>query len=203
VEFIESELPGLDALIDQITEPIQNHDVRLALARYLARYQAGIRFETLVRSASPDIRELFADAVLPDAPHRVSDEAYEGAVHTGLPRLHRLYIDYFKRTGVRGILFPVTLVPALPIGSEADVTIAGRTVSFETAVAHNIAPGSTAGLPGLVLPAGLTPSGLPVALEIDAPAGHDRALLAIGSMIAAELGPLPAPPSPSPAVIRD
>lgn len=202
VEFIESELPGLDALIDQITEPVQNHDVRLALARYLARYQAGVSFETLVRSASPDIRELFADAVLPDAPHRVSEEAYERAVHTGLPQLHRLYVDYFKRTGVRGILFPVTLIPAPPIGSDTDVRIAGRAVPFETAVAHNIAPGSTAGLPGLVLPAGLTASGLPVALEIDAPAGHDRALLALGSTIAAELGPLPAPPSPSSVVLR-
>jgi len=35
---------------------------------------------------------------------------------------------------------------------------------LDEAMAHNIAPGSTAGLPGLVLSAGLTTSGLPVAL---------------------------------------
>jgi|HubBroStandDraft_4_1064222.scaffolds.fasta_scaffold60608_1 hypothetical protein len=38
---------------------------------------------------------------------------------------------------------------------------------FATAVARNIAPGSTAGIPGLVLPAGLTSSGLPIAPECD------------------------------------
>lgn len=198
VEFIESELPGLDALIDRITEPVQNHDVRASLTRFLARYQTGVTFEALVQAASPDIRALFASDVLPGAPHAVSESAYASAVHDGLPKLRRLYRDYFRRTGVAAILFPATLVPALPIGSEDDVMIAGARIPFETAVARNIAPGSTAGLPGLVLPAGLTASGLPVAIELDAPPGQDRALLALGRAVAAELGPLPAPPPLSP-----
>lgn len=193
VEFVESELPGLEALIEQITEPVQNHDAPASLARYLARYRAGITFDALVRAASPDIRELFADSVLPGAPHATSDRDYARAVRIGLPRLHHLFADYFRRTGARGILFPTTLVPALPIGSEADVPIGGRTVSFETAVARNIAPGSTAGLPGLVLPAGLTREGLPVAIEIDGAVRQDRELLSLGVAVAAELGPLPAP----------
>jgi len=41
-------------------------------------------------------------------------------------KLRQLYRDYFKRTGVAAILFPATLVPALPIGSEDDVTIQGQ-----------------------------------------------------------------------------
>jgi len=44
-------------------------------------------------------------------------------------------------------------------------------------MARNIAPGSTAGLPGLVLPAGMTANGLPVALEFDGPSGADRRML--------------------------
>ncbi|MGA2842311.1 MAG: amidase, partial [Steroidobacteraceae bacterium] len=51
----------------------------------------------------------------------------------------------------------------------------------------------TAGLPGLVLPAGLTPGGLPVALEFDGPAGSDRALLSVGMSLERALGALPAP----------
>ena len=66
---------------------------------------------------------------------------------------------------------------------------------FDTAVARNISPGSTAGLPGLVLPVGLSTAGLPVALELDAPAGADRALLALGAAIERELGSLPPPPA--------
>jgi indoleacetamide hydrolase len=51
--------------------------------------------------------------------------------------------------------------------------LAQAAVAFETAVSRNIAPGSTAGLPGLVLPIGLTANGLPVSMEFDA-AGCER-----------------------------
>jgi indoleacetamide hydrolase len=40
---------------------------------------------------------------------------------------------------------------------------------------------------------GLTHGGLPVAIEFDAPAGSDRALLALGHSAEAVLGRLPAP----------
>ena len=53
--------------------------------------------------------------------------------------------------------------------------------------------GSTAGIPGLVLPAGLTRHGLPVALEFDGPSGTDRAMLALGLSFEQVLGSL-APP---------
>jgi mandelamide amidase len=62
-------------------------------------------------------------------------------------------------------------------------------------VARNIAPGSTAGLPGLVLPVGLTAQGLPVSLEFDAPPASDRALLALGVSLEHTLGAIPAPKS--------
>jgi mandelamide amidase len=193
VELVESELPGLDKLIELITEPVQNHDVRLTLASYLRESHAGVTFDELVRQASPDIQAVFGSYVLPGSAHFVSDAAYGSAFHTHLPKLRQLYRDYFKRTGVAAILFPATLVPALPIGSEDDVTIQGQTVPFETAVARNIAPGSTAGLPGLVLPSGLTAGGLPVAIELDAAAGTDRALLALGRSVAEALGNIPPP----------
>ena len=67
------------------------------------------------------------------------------------------------------------------------------TVPLKTAVARNIAPGSVAGLPGLVLPAGLTSGGLPVTLEFDGPTGTDRALLALGVSLERMLGRIPAP----------
>lgn len=193
VELIESELPGLARLIELITEPVQNHDVRLALADYLREYHAGISFEQLIHQASPDIQQIFRRDVLPGGANFVSEAAYRAIRDTHLPRLHSLYRDYFARTGVAAIVFPATMVPALPIGTEDEVTIRGRQVPFETAVARNIAPGSTAGLPGLVLPAGLTSTGLPVAIELDAAAGADRALLALAAGVAEVLGAVPPP----------
>jgi Asp-tRNA(Asn)/Glu-tRNA(Gln) amidotransferase A subunit family amidase len=193
ITLVESELPGLAHLIDLITEPVQNHDVRLALAHYLREYRTGVTFEQLVSQASPDIQEIFRSDVLPGGRNFVTEAAYAAVLSTHLPALQHLYHDYFSRTGVAALVFPTTMVPALPIGTEADVTIHGRQVSFETAIARNIAPGSTAGLPGLVLPAGLTAGGLPVAIELDAAGGTDRALLALGMSVVDVLGPLSPP----------
>ena len=91
------------------------------------------------------------------------------------------------------MIFPATRVPPPRIGEETTLDIRGHAVPFEDAVARNIAPGSTAGLPGLVLPAGLTQRRA---------AGGDRARCAgglgsraarAGPAIEQALGPLPAP----------
>jgi mandelamide amidase len=60
-------------------------------------------------------------------------------------------------------------------------------------MSRNIASGSSAGLPGLVIPVCLAGDGLPVALELDGPAGSDRSLLGIGSAIENLLGRIPGP----------
>ena len=62
------------------------------------------------------------------------------------------------------------------------------------ALARNISPGSCAGIPGLVMPAGLRAGGLPVGIEFDSYAGKDRDLLALGLSLERTLGPIPAPP---------
>jgi mandelamide amidase len=64
---------------------------------------------------------------------------------------------------------------------------------LDQAMSRNIAPGSTAGLPGLVLPAGLSSNGMPIALEFDGVAGSDRALLRLGLGLEEVLGRLPSP----------
>ena len=130
---------------------------------------------------------------MPGGANFVSESAYAAARDQYLPALRKLYAEYFARTQVAAMVFPATRVPPPLIGEETTLQIQGRPVPFEEAVARNIAPGSTAGVPGLILPAGLTTGGLPVALEFDGPAGADRALLALGASLERALGPLPAP----------
>ncbi len=190
--LVESELPGLAGLIELITYPVQNHDVRPSLTSYLGDYSAGVSFEELLRLASPDIRESFRTEVMPGGIHFVSDRAYATVVETHLPALRQRYRDYYARTGVDAIVFPATRIAATPIGTTT-VTIRGQQVPFDEAISRNIAPGSTVGVPGLVLPAGLTDAGLPVAIELDGAAGSDRRLLALGASVAQLLGPLPPP----------
>ena len=192
-KLIETQMPGLARLIDLTTDQVQNHDVRLALPRYLEEYGAGVTLEELVARASPDIQAVFRSDVLPGGANFVTESVYVAARDQYLPALRQLYAEYFSRTQVAAMVFPATRVPPPLIGEETTLQIRGRAVPFEEAVARNIAPGSTAGVPGLVLPAGLTAGGLPVALEFDGPAGADRALLALGASLERALGPLPAP----------
>ena len=192
-EIIETQLPGLKSLIDLSTYQVQNHDVRLALAQYLKEYGTGLDLKTLLAQASPDIQQLFRSDVLPGGANFVSESAYAAARDQHLPALRRLYQEYFARARVAAMIFPATMVPAPRIGEESTLQVRGKPLPFDTAVARNISPGSTAGLPGLVLPAALTKSGLPVGIELDGPAGSDRALLALGSSVERALGVLPAP----------
>ncbi len=61
------------------------------------------------------------------------------------------------------------------------------------AARRNISPASTAAVPGLVLPAGLTTGGVPVGIEFAAPARADQDLLALGLSLERALGPVPPP----------
>ncbi len=191
--FVEQPFPDLARLVELTALPIQNHDVPRALARYLKDYGAGVSVEDLISQASPDIRGAFRSDVLPGGANVVSQATYDAAREQYLPALRRAYRDYFARARVAALIFPTTLVPAPLIGEETTVKIGGRDIAFDVAVARNIAPGSTAGLPGLVLPAGLAVNGLPVSLELDAPASTDRALLALGASVEQALGFVPAP----------
>jgi len=193
VELVEGELPDLPHLISLTTDLIQNHDVRPSLTRYLAQYRTGVSFEALLAQASPDVRVMI-EAALPGGSDFVPEENYRRAVQVHLPALHALYRDYFARTGVQAVVFPATILPAPRLGEETmDVEVRGRRMPLDQAMARNIAPGSTAGLPGLVLPAGLTGEGLPVALEFDGPRGSDRSLLRLGLALEQVLGRLPPP----------
>jgi indoleacetamide hydrolase len=192
--LVEAPLPGIGPLVDHATDQIQNHDVRFALARYLATYGAPVNLDQLIERASPDIQAIFRSDVLPGGKNFVSETVYVAARDRYVPELKRAYRDYFARERLDAMVFPATRVPAPLIGDETTLDIAGQPVPFEDAVARNIAPGSTAGLPGLVLPAGLTAGGLPVALEFDAPAGSDRSLLSIGAPLEQALGRIAAPP---------
>ncbi len=192
-QIIETKLPDLQSLIDLTTDAVQNHDVSIALAQYLQEYGAGVSFADLVAQASDDIRATFRSTVMPGAPNAVSESVYAAAREVHLPALRRLYRDYFARTGVAAIVFPATMVAAPAIGEDVTVNIQGRKVRFDVAIARNISPGSTAGIPGLVLPAGVTAAGLPIGIEFDAPAGSDRALLTLGLSLQTALGPIQPP----------
>ncbi len=91
---------------------------------------------------------------------------------------------------------PLGRLHGLPIPVKDSINTAAlptTNVDLFTAIGRNVAPGSLGGLSCLVLPAGMTRSGLPVGIEFDAPPGEDRQLLALGLSLQRALGPVPAP----------
>jgi mandelamide amidase len=194
--IVETDCPELPALVAAIVEPIQNHDVRVALSAYLKQFGAPVSFDQVVAEASADIRDVFTQVVLPGSPGFVTEPEYRNMVDVLRPKLQQVYADLFQRTMTDAIVFPTTRVTAPVIGNDEAVDIGGRSIDFTRAIAGNISGGSTAGLPGLVLPAGLDPNGLPVALEFDGKAGSDRHLLAFAVALEAALGRIAPPPAP-------
>lgn len=186
VTIVEADAPGLGVMIEAITLTIQLHDVVPSLTSWLAQSGAPMSFDAMFAAVSPDVRTVLQRFAVPGAPDAVTDEAYALARDVHLPALRALMARWFVDHRIDAMLLPATMVVATPIGQDQHVRIGSRDVPFATAVGRNIAPGSTAGLPGLVLPAGLA-NGLPVAIELDGPAGSDRQLLAIGLAIEALL----------------
>jgi mandelamide amidase len=193
VVLVEAEVSNLARFDEKITDVVQNHDVVPMLTRYLEEYGAGITFEQMFESVSSDVKRELELYALPGAELAVSEQAYRTALEVERPALQEELRRYFRENDVAAIVFPATMVPALPIGQDSEVSIGGEKVGFATAMSRNIAPGSTAGIPGLVLPAGLTREGLPVAIELDAPEGADRDLLALGASMEKVLGHPPPP----------
>jgi indoleacetamide hydrolase len=109
------------------------------------------------------------------------------------PKLQDAYSCYFEERGVAVMIFPTTPLPAAKIGEDDTVLLNGAPVPTLPTYIRNLGPGSTAGIPGLSLPAGMTKTGLPVGIAIDGPAGSDQHVLAVGLALEAVLPKLPAP----------
>jgi Asp-tRNA(Asn)/Glu-tRNA(Gln) amidotransferase A subunit family amidase len=190
-ELVEVELDGLQLLNAAVGIPVAAFELGLALPRYLEENDTGVTLDDLIAAvASPDVRALFALVVGPGA---IPEAVYLDALLVQRPRLQALYADAFTRYRIDALVFPTTPLPARPIGQDATVELNGEQVPTLFAYIRHTDPGSNAGIPGLSVPAGLTRSGLPVGLELDGPAGSDRALLAVGLAVEEELGQLPAP----------
>ena len=169
--LVRAELPEIAKLAHPIANALIGYENPASIAAFLADEGAGVSFEEVLARASPNIQERYRTPI--------AREAYEEALQRR-EQLTQAMRDYFKANAIEVIAFPPVLAPALPLGDNTEVEIRGEKVTLGRVMARNLAVGSVAGLPGLVLPAGFTANGLPVGLELDAPQGRDRMLLSLG-----------------------
>ncbi|MFI7673620.1 amidase family protein [Actinophytocola sp. NPDC049390] len=91
-------------------------------------------------------------------------------------------------TGYDVLLMPVTAMPAFPHDQEGDIGSRSLEIDGETRP-HMSTIGwcgliSVLGLPSVVMPVGLTPTGLPVGMQVVAPHGHDHVAVAFAKAAA-------------------
>lgn len=139
---------------------------------------------------SPDVKGVVASQLGSDA---ISDAAYREAITVQRPLLLRAYADCFARSRVEALVFPVSPVPARPIGEDETIELNGKRVSTIFTYIQNTDPSSNTGLTAASIPAGLTAQGLPVGMEVDGPSGTDRRILGIARSIERLIGTLPKP----------
>jgi mandelamide amidase len=190
--LVEADIPDLARLISLTTDPVQSYHAKTMLIKYLEEFDTGVTFEELLHQASPDIKAAFELYVLGGAQTPTEDD-FIAARDVHLPALRKTFENYYRDNGLAAIIFPATQVAAPPIGDDLETTLNGKTVPFVPVISRNISPGSTASLPGIIVPADLNNDGLPVSLELDGPAASDRALLGIGLAVESVLGHLPPP----------
>jgi mandelamide amidase len=190
---VDVDIPGLAELNAKVSFPVALYEANVDLTRYLKRYRIPLDLKGLAeRIASPDVKGLFASAIVPGAKDAIPEKVYRDAIATR-PALQRLYAETFQTHGIAALVFPTTPLPAAPVGDDQTTKLNGADVPTFPTFIQNTDPGSNAGIPGLTVPIGRTAAGLPVGLALDGPAGSDRRLLGIGLALEALFGRLPAP----------
>ena len=197
VTIVEAEIPNLLELSSKVTVPIVWYEARRSLQSFLEEERAPVSLMQLVEGLSPDLRTFVDRWLLEGSPDEITDQVYQDAIQNHRPALQTTWHDYFREHRLTAVVSPVVRMPAPPIprmpaSPGFDVEINGIVIPMRTAFAQNVTPSSSAGLPSLVLPVGMT-GGLPVGLELDGPSESDRGLLALGMAFERILDPIPAP----------
>lgn len=187
VELVQVDIQDIVALDQENGFPVALFETSLDVPTYLIAGDTGVTFEELVAGiVSPAVA-----GILSQIPS-ISLDTYRAALKARA-KAQSLYAACWEKNNIAALVFPTTPLPARPIGQEDTVELNGRQVPTFPTYIRNTAPASLTGLPGLSIPIGLTKFGLPVGLEFDGPAWHDRRILNLGLAAERLFPPLPPP----------
>ena len=183
--LVDVDLREVEAANARCASQIVLYEAPRELALYLAVRGLAVTLRELVAAVGGAQERAALEAQL--GPGAIDAETYRDALVVQRPRLQDLYARAFADARIDALALPTTPVPAPLLEHDVELDLDGRRApTFLTLIRNTDAP-STAGLPCLSIPAGDTPAGLPVGLELVGPAGTDRRLLRIGEAAEAAL----------------
>ena len=188
--LVHAELPQEMRNASDVERSILGYELLPGLKAFLEQYQTGVSLEQLISQASPNLAPLLSGSRNPGPPERYTQLLRQ------MDDIKAATMAHFRQHQLDAIAFAPTLMPAFVQGDAQQVEIDGRAIDLFTAIGRQVGVGSCAGLSCLVLPAGITGTGLPVGLEFDGPPDHDRRLLSLGLSLERALGPIRAPRLP-------
>ena len=158
--IVQMPVPELAKSIGLTTAQVQLHDVAPSLIRYLAQYGTNVSFRSTDRSRRVRTSgRLFQSFVPEGSPLHVSEAAYDAARNVHLPDAARNVSALVRRYRRGGDGIPDDAHRRNDDRRRSCRHRRQSRLPFSDAISRNIASGSTAGLPGLVLPTGLTRAG--------------------------------------------
>ncbi|MGD9526658.1 amidase family protein [Pseudonocardia sp.] len=180
VELVERDAVGVFELDAECGFPIVFAEIVEDLPGYLATLpgpEQKLTFaDVLDQVASPDVR-----GVMEAAASGTFGPAELVAALEVRDRLRAAYAAALD--GLDAIIYPTVPLPAPPLGDDDMTELNGATVPVFLTSIRNTAPGSTAGMPSISLPGGVTSAGLPVGISLEGLPGQDAALLAVAAVV--------------------
>lgn len=179
------------ALTERAAWTLFARETRPSIIEFLNREGIPASFEDILEDLGPETREAWEHIALPHGPGYSPDDVYNAVLNKDRPELQRRFTQLaFHRADF--LVFPTTPCVAPDIANQRQFEVAGKAVTDLILARHTI-PASCAGLPGISLPMGLSRSGLPLGIEIDAAAARDSGLLTFARRVESLLGPVAAP----------
>ncbi|TMR04798.1 indoleacetamide hydrolase [Actinomadura soli] len=192
--LVERDITDLARLNEPASFTVVLYEVGRELSAYLYQHASPLTLRELVSQvATPQVRATLESILDED---QIPGADYRAALSVHRPALRAAFAAYFADNDVSAYVVPTTPLPArphLPSGEDVTVELNGATVDTFLTYIRNTDASSTAGLPCLSIPSGLSRDGLPIGLELVGPDSSDARLLAIGEAVERTLPPLPRP----------
>ncbi|MFI0366781.1 indoleacetamide hydrolase [Actinomadura sp. 1N219] len=193
--LVEQDIPDLVRLNEAASFSVVLYEVGRELSAYLYQHASPLTLRELVSQvAIPQVRATLESILDED---QIPGADYRAALAVHRPALRAAFAAYFAGNDISAFVVPTTPLPARPhrpAGEDVTVDLNGAAVDTFRTYIRNTDASSTAGLPCLSIPSGLSRDGLPIGLELVGPDSSDARLLAIGEAVESALPPLPHPP---------